>query len=165
MGYGLSKGKRQMTELERDLGRRWFDEVWNKGRREAIAEMLTPESIIHEGGVDTVGIEGFYPYFDRFRSAFSNIRVDVEDTIAQDDKVCVRWSFTGKHTGDGLGIAASGITLHLTGISILRVANNKLMEGWQNWDMLAMTEQIKGMHRSPTYISADIKMPAASAAG
>ena len=154
-----------MTEQERDLGRRWFDEVWNKGRREAIAEMLTPESIVHEGGIDTVGIDGFYPYFDRFQSAFSGIRVNIDDTIAQGDKICVRWSFTAKHTGDGLGIPPSGKTIHLTGISILRVANNKLLEGWQNWDMLAMTEQIKDLRRSSAYIGAGLERPAASAAG
>jgi len=152
-----------MTEQERDLGRRWFEEVWNQGRREAIAEMLTPESIVHEGGIDTVGIEGFYPYFDRFQSAFSGIRVNVEDSIAQDDKICVRWSLTGKHSGAGLGIASSGKTVHVTGITILRVANNKLLEGWQNWDMLALMEQVKDLRRSPTYIGAGLEMPAASA--
>ena len=154
-----------MTEQERDLGRRWFDEVWNKGRREAIAEMLTPESIVHEGGVDTVGIEGFYPYFDRLQSAFSSIQVNVDDSMAQGDKICVRWSFTAKHTGEGLGVAPSGITVDLTGITILRVKNNKLMEGWQNWDMLGLMEQIKGNRRAPTYISAALEMPAAGAAG
>jgi hypothetical protein len=60
-----------VTDLERDLGRRWFEEVWNKGRREAIAEMLTPGALIHDGGTDTAGAEGFYPFYDRLRGAFS----------------------------------------------------------------------------------------------
>jgi len=154
-----------MTEQERDLGRRWFDEVWNKGRREVVAEMLTPESVLHESGADTVGADGFYPFFDRFRAAFSGIRVNVEDTIAQGDKISVRWSFTGKHTGDGLGVAPSGITVHLTGISIFRVADNKLVEAWQNWDMLGMMEQIGGQRRAPTYISASLEMRGAGSAG
>jgi len=50
-----------MTEPERDLGRRWFEEVWNQKRREAIAEMLLPESVIHDGGIDSTGPEGFIP--------------------------------------------------------------------------------------------------------
>jgi hypothetical protein len=58
-----------MTEEERDLGTRWFEEVWNKGRRDAIPEMLAPDSVLHEGGQDSVGPDGFYPLFDRMQSA------------------------------------------------------------------------------------------------
>ena len=143
-----------MTESERDLGRRWFEMVWNQGRREAIAEMLSPDGVIHDGGSDTVGPDGFYPFFDRIGASFSGLHVNVEDTIAEGDRVCVRWSCTANHTGDGLGIAPSGMTIHVTGISILRIANGKLVEGWQNWDMLGMMEQIKGHSKSATYIGA-----------
>jgi len=52
-----------MTESERDLGRRWFELVWNQGKREAIAEMLSPNALIHDGGTDTRGIDGFYVFF------------------------------------------------------------------------------------------------------
>jgi predicted ester cyclase len=143
-----------MTDLERGLGSRWFEQVWNEGRREAIAEMLAPEGVLHEAGTDTIGPEGFYPFFDRMRATFSDLRVKVEDTIAEGDKICVRWSCTAGHTGDGLGIAATGVTMHVTGISILRVAGGKLVEGWQNWDMLGMMEQIKGGGKAATYIAA-----------
>src|SRR5262249_35846299 len=117
-----------MTDEERDLGRRWFEEVWNKGRREAIDEMLAPEGVIHDGGTDTVGPEGFYPFFDRLNATFSEFHVHVEDSIAEGDKICVRWSCTAKHTGDGLGMPATGVTTHITGISILRVADGRLVE-------------------------------------
>ncbi|HWZ30372.1 MAG TPA: ester cyclase [Bryobacteraceae bacterium] len=143
-----------MTEQERDLGRRWFELVWNQGRREAIAELLTPEAVIHDGGTDTVGPEGFYPFFDRLNHAFSTFHVNVEDSMADGDKVCVRWSCTAKHTGDGLGMPPTGVTIHITGISILRVAGGKLIEGWQNWDMLGMMQQIQGVQTASTYIGA-----------
>ena len=92
-----------MTERERDLGRLWFEEVWNQRRREAIAEMLLPESVIHDGGTDSTGSEGFYPFFDRMNSALSEVHVSVDDSFAEGDKICIRWSATGKHTGTGLG--------------------------------------------------------------
>jgi predicted ester cyclase len=151
-----------MTTEEKNLGRRWFEEVWNKGRREAIGEMLAPESIVHEAGLDTPGIEGFYPFFDHLRAAFSEIQVNVDDTFADGDKSCVRWSFTAKHTGEGLGVAPSGVTVHVTGISIFRIKDNKLIEGWQNWDMLAMMEQIKGVGKTATYIGVPLKTTATS---
>lgn len=143
-----------MTEHERGLPLRWFEEVWNQGRREAIAEMLTPESVLHEAGSDTVGADGFYPFFDRLHAAFSDFQVTVEDTITEGDRICVRWTCKMRHTGDALGIPATQKTIHISGISIMRVANGKLIEGWQNWDMLGMIEQIQGAQRSTTYVSA-----------
>ncbi len=144
---------KNVTKAERDLGRRWFDEVWNQGRREAIAEMIAPEAVLHEGGADSKGPDAFYPFFDRMIATFSEIRVNVEDTLAEDDKLCVRWSFCGKHTGNGLGIPPTGKTVNVTGISILRVAGAMLLEGWQNWDMLGLMEQVKDVRPSPTYVA------------
>src|SRR5579872_6315660 len=71
-----------MTELDRGLGKRWFEEVWNKRRREAIAEMLAPRAVLHEGNEECVGPEGFYPFFDRLTAAFSEFHVTVHETIA-----------------------------------------------------------------------------------
>jgi len=142
-----------MTEDERNLGNRWFEEVWNKGRREAIPEMLAAHAVLHEGGLDSVGPEGFYPLFDRVQSAMSEIRMTVHETIAEYDRICVRWSFTAKHQGPGLGIPASGKTIQVTGITIMRLEGGKAIEGWQNWDMLGMMEQIRGAERAPTYVA------------
>ncbi len=151
-----------MTEQERDLGRRWFDEVWNNGRREAIAEMLLPEAVLHEAGVDSAGAEGFYPHYDRLRTAFSEIHFEVDDSLASEDTICVRWVFTGKHTGEGLGVSPSGVAINVTGITIMRVANGMLMEGWQNWDMLGLMQQIQGEHKAPTYVAAPSAISATS---
>ena len=144
-----------MTENERDLGRRWFEEVWNKGRREAIPEMLAADGVLHEGDADSVGPEGFYPFFDRLNATLSEIHVTVHDNIAEGDRLCVRWTATGKHTGNGLGIPATGKTVHMTGMSIIRVAGDKFVEAWQNWDMLGLIEQIRGVEEpSAAYVAA-----------
>jgi steroid delta-isomerase-like uncharacterized protein len=144
-----------MADTARDLGRRWFDEVWNRGRREAIAEMLTPTCIIHDGEVDSTGAEGFHPFFDRISASFSQMQVVVEDTIAEGDTACIRWSCTAKHTGEGLGVPASGKTIHITGMTILRASGGKIVEAWQNWDMLGMLEQIQNAgKKAATYIGA-----------
>jgi len=80
--------------------------------------------------------------------------VSFEDTIAEGDKLCIRWDCTCRHTGDGLGAAPTGETVHVTGISIMRLADSMFAEAWQNWDMLGMMEQIKCVGKSGTYIEA-----------
>jgi|SRR5579863_7277728 len=142
-----------MTESERLLGKRWFDQVWNLGRREAIAEMLAPDAVVQDGETVTVGPSAFYSFFDRMIATFSEINVNVVDTLAEGDKLCVRWECTAKHTGDGLGVPPTGKTVRVTGISILRLKGTMFVEAWQNWDMLGMMEQIKGVGKSGTYIS------------
>lgn len=143
-----------MTEAQRDLGRRWFEQVWNQGQRDAIAEMAAPDAVIHDGETVTVGLNAFYSFFDRMTATFSEMHVNVEDCIAEGDKLCVRWECSGRHTGDGLGIAPTGKTFHITGISIMRLADMMFVEAWQNWDMLGMMEQINGAGKSATYIAA-----------
>jgi len=142
-----------MTEAERDLGQRWFELVWNQGRRDAIAEMLAPDALIHDGGADTRGPAGFYVFFDRMSATFSDVHVAIEHTVAENDRVCFRWLFTAKHTGAGIGIEATGKSVRVTGITIMRVANGKLAEGWQNWHMLGLLQQIQGTGNTSTYIA------------
>jgi len=142
-----------MTESERDLGRLWFELVWNQGKREAIGEMLPADALIHDGDADTRGPDGFYVFFDRMSAAFSDVHVTIEDNIAEADRFCVRWLFTAKHTGAGLGIEPTGKSVRVTGITIMRVANGKLVDGWQNWDMLGLLGQIQGTGHTSTYIA------------
>jgi steroid delta-isomerase-like uncharacterized protein len=144
-----------MPETGRTLGLRWFEEIWNRGRREAVPELLAPDGVIHDGATDSTGPEGFYPFFDRMNRIFSEIHVTLEDTIAEGDTACVRWSCTMKHTGEGVGVPPTGGTIQVTGISILRASGGKIVEAWQNWDMLGMMEQIQGRSNSAaTYIGA-----------
>jgi len=58
------------------------------------------------------------------------------------------------HTGNGFGIAPTGKTLHTTGITVVRIANGQLLEGWQNWDMLGLMAQMRGEGLGPTYLAA-----------
>ena len=69
-----------MTEIERNLGTRWFEEVWNKGRRDAIAELMRADCIIHDGSHASVRPAGFYMFFDRMRATLKDIKTTVHDT-------------------------------------------------------------------------------------
>jgi steroid delta-isomerase-like uncharacterized protein len=134
------------TEKNKALLRRWFDEVWNKGRADAIDEMLAADAIVHGLSDDPEnplkGPSGFKPFHEIFRGAFPDVEVVVEDTIAEGDKVVARCSVRAKHSGNHLGIAASNAAVSFTGISIVRINDGKIVEAWNNFDFMKMNKQI-----------------------
>ena len=140
-----------MSEQNISLMRRWFDEVWNKGRVETIHELMAPDAIgIGQGGSDATihGPQEFQAFAERLRGAFPDIHVTVEDAFEADGKVAVRWSATMTHQGSELGIPPSGKTVHITGISIVRLVNGQITAGWDNWDQLGMMQQIGAIQES-----------------
>ena len=138
--------ERSTAEANKALVRRWFEEVWNKGRAEAIEEMFAADGIAHGLSYDAEnplqGPADFKPFHATFRGAFPDIEVIVEDLIAEDDKVAVRCSVRGKHTGDHLGVAASNAPVDFTGVSIVRIKDGKIVEAWNNFDFMRMNRQI-----------------------
>jgi steroid delta-isomerase-like uncharacterized protein len=131
-----------LSEAYKQLAKRWFEEVWNHGHRQAISELLAPDALLHAGRTTSVGPEGFYPFFDRMHAAFSDIHITVHDAIAEGDKVCVRWSGTMRHIGFGLGVPPTNEQLDITGISIVRIADNRVAEKWQNWDIRGLMQLV-----------------------
>ena len=133
------------------LMRRWFQEVWNEGRTETIYELFSPDGIARgqnsaEG--ELRGPKDFEGFVRKIRGSFSDMKVKVEDVFGAGDKVVLRWSAVMKHTGDALGLPASGRTVNSCGITIARIAEGKIVEGWDNWDQLGMLEQI-GVYSPP----------------
>ena len=128
------------------LVRRWFDEVWTRGRAEAIDEMFAADGIAHglsdEAGNPLRGPADFKPFHEIFRGAFPDIEVVVEDVIAEGDKVAARCSVRARHSGDHLGVAASNAPVDFTGMTIARVRDGKIIEAWNNFDFMRMNKQI-----------------------
>jgi len=143
-----------MKQSAQEIGRLWFEVVWNRGRRGAIPELLSPDVLLHDAGEDSVGIEPYLLFFDRMQDTFSEIHVDIEDIVAEYDKAAIRWNCRARHTGYGFSIPPTGVEVRMTGISIIQVEDGKVVEAWQNWDMLGMMEQIQGRGAPPTYVTA-----------
>jgi len=127
------------------LVKRWFQEVWNEGRTETVMELLTPKVMgigqVEDGSTITTP-EEFLVFMKRLRGAFPNIQFKLEDVFGSGDKVAARWTMRGKHTGDHLGVAASGKDVAIRGISMITIRGGKLVEGWDNWDQLKMMQEI-----------------------
>ncbi len=77
-----------------------------------------------------------------YRTAFPGNQLTVEDYLAEGDTVVSRWTGRGTHKGDLMGIAPTGKQVTVTGISIQRIANGKIVEEWSNYDMLGMLQQL-----------------------
>ncbi len=135
-----------MTTESKEVMRRWFEEVWNKGREEVIDQLFAEDGVAHgladESGSELRGPEGFKPFFHKFRGAFPDIQVVIEDAIAEGDKVAVRCSVRARHTGEGLGLAATNQPVAINGMCIARVKNGKIVEAWNNFDFMGLFQQI-----------------------
>jgi steroid delta-isomerase-like uncharacterized protein len=125
--------------------RKWFEDVWNQGREEAINEMCA-EDVIGYGqaqhGADIHGRDHFKQFWRGFRAAFSDIHIDIHETIEQDDRVVARWTMTMTHSAGFLGIAPTNRRVSVNGVSIQQLAGGQIIAGWDNWDQLGLLVQL-----------------------
>jgi steroid delta-isomerase-like uncharacterized protein len=127
------------------LMKRWFQEVWNEGRTQTIYDLVAENAVAtgqDQPGVEIHGPADFVALHERLRGAFPDIRIRVEDAFGAGDKVTVRWSAVMTHTGDHLGIPPTKKNVSITGITITQIENGKIVRGWDNWDQLALMQQL-----------------------
>jgi len=137
-----------MSSDNKAVARRWFDQVWNAGRAEAIDEMLAADAVVHGLGDDLRGPAGFKPFHAAYRNAFPDVTIQVDELVAEGPMVAIRWSGSGTHHGDGLGFAATGRPVQFSGMALVRIEGGKIVEGWNNFDQLGMLQQL-GMTTLP----------------
>ena len=134
-----------MSHEPHTLVHRWFAEVWNQGREETVDELFAANGIAHglgEGDADARGPAAFKIFLHNMRSALPDVHIRIEDTIVQGDKAVVRVVLKGTHHGEGLGLPPTGRRVSISGIVIVRVANDQIVEGWNNWDQLGLLQQL-----------------------
>jgi predicted ester cyclase len=124
----------------------WFEEVWNQRDAKAIDRLLDPDAIAHgisgADGKEPRGPAEFKDFHQRFLTAFPNLVISVEDTVSEGDKIAARCTVRAKHEGEGLGFAATGKQVEITGMCILRTRDGKSVEAWNNFDFLKMHSQM-----------------------
>ena len=127
------------AEENKAIVKRWNDEIWNKRNVDIINELGDVNYISHNTNYDRAA---FREWAVGIRAAFSEGGITIEDTIAEGDKVVIRWTMHGTHTGEFMGISVTGKQVTLKGISIYRIANGKIVEDWSNSDDLGMMQQL-----------------------
>ena len=129
------------------LVRAWFHEVWDVGDESAIDRLMAPDAKVHglsgpDGPSVMIGPAHFKPFFRTMRAALGDLEIEVIRTIVQDDLVAAHCHVIARHVGETLGGPATGRPVEFWGITIARVADGKLVEGWNVFDFLSLYQQL-----------------------
>lgn len=129
-----------MPQSPQDVVVRWFEEVWNKGRVEAIDELATPDfkSYGFPQPESVMKRDQFKEYVLEFHRSFTHIHVSVDEVLTEGYRVAVRWSGQMKHTGSGLGFAPTGKVVDVHGMSMAHLRDGLISEGWNALDLASV---------------------------
>ncbi len=131
------------VEANRAVAHRFFTEVWGGGSEAVAEELLATTYVGHmTGNPQPLDRAGWFAFYRAFRQAFPDARFTVEDVIAEGDRVVLRLTMRGTHQGTFNGIPATGRSVTVGGVSIERIVDGKIVEGWVTNDALGMLQQL-----------------------
>ena len=128
----------------KNANRRLFEEVWNNKNMAAIDELVAAEYIHHDPQTPKFsdGRDGYKQLVAFYLNAFPDSHFTIDQEIQEGETVVTRWTVTGTHRGDLATLPATGKTFSVTGISVARLQNGRLLESWNNWDALGLMQQL-----------------------
>jgi steroid delta-isomerase-like uncharacterized protein len=132
-------------ETNKAIVQRMIDEVMNQQNLAVIDELFASDYLMHDPAwpMEVKGPEGFKQWAGAmFEPYFSDSHIAAEDIFAEGDKVVVRWTWSGTHTGEFMGIPPTGRPIAITGTSIHRFADGKFVESWVSYNSLGMIQQL-----------------------
>jgi steroid delta-isomerase-like uncharacterized protein len=136
------------TEKNKNIVRRFVQEVWNEGKLEVADEVLAADYIEHPSTPDEskkeepTGPDGMKRFVAMFRNAFPDITFTIEHMVAEDDKVAIHLVGQGTHRGELHGLPPTGKHVRIGGAAIHRIQDDKIVETYQVVDRLSLREQL-----------------------
>jgi steroid delta-isomerase-like uncharacterized protein len=142
-GTNAEERRTVSSEQNKTIVRRLLEEPW-KGELRVIDELVDRNYVGYDPSIPEPlrGPDGFKEFVSSYRAAYSDARITVDDQIAEGDKVATRWTGRGRHDGDLMGIAPTGKQVKVSGLTLSRVANGKVIEEYTNWDTFGMMQQL-----------------------
>jgi steroid delta-isomerase-like uncharacterized protein len=133
-----------MSADTKAIARRFLEEAFNSGNLDVVNELVAPEFVNHDAALPepTVGIEAAKASIAGYREAFPDLRLTIEQQLAEGEYVTTRWSARGTHQGNLMGMAPTGKQATVTGITIDRIVSGRFVESWTNWDTLGLMQQL-----------------------
>jgi steroid delta-isomerase-like uncharacterized protein len=124
--------------------RRLYQEVWNRRKLELVSDLISPSHALHDNNSSgsSVGPEAYKALMALYLAAFPDLRVTVEDTVAEKDKVAASWTISGTHKGEFWGVRPTNKKMSLDGITIHHIANGKIIDSYISFDALGLMRQL-----------------------
>ena len=134
-----------MATLEENkaIVRRYLDEFWN-GNASVADEVIAQDYSAHDPGTPgrQGGVAGEKQTMAMYFEVFPDFRLQIEDMVAEGDRVAARWTVRGTQRGALPGLPPTGKTATISGISVYRLRDGQIAEHWLNWDTLGMLQQL-----------------------
>jgi predicted ester cyclase len=129
-----------MTKRNKELSAAFTALFSGEGKAE---DCMSTDVVVHGGSMGEFrGLDALKGFISAYRTAFPDVRSVVEDQIAEGDKVVTRWTSRGTHEGDLNGIAPTGKAMETSGVTIERIAGDRIVEVWVAKDDLGMLQQL-----------------------
>jgi steroid delta-isomerase-like uncharacterized protein len=134
-------------DTNKQIVRRFFDEVLTKQSRPAIAELIDLDLVLHHPMLPNgIGSQpDFTALLATLRKAFPDLKYTVDDLVAEGDKVAARWTARGTYSGELPGAPpgkGKGVNVKIGGNDIFAIANHRIKEIWACSDLLGLMRQI-----------------------
>jgi steroid delta-isomerase-like uncharacterized protein len=132
-----------MSEQNKAVSRGFF-EAWERGDLDALDDLVAADAVDHDAynPFKDEGLQGAKKLIQMYLSAFPDTSFTIEEQVAEGDLVATRWSATGTQEGELMGNAATGRSINISGMSIDRIEDGKVVESWGNWDTMGMFQQL-----------------------
>lgn len=130
------------TDANKALVRRFVDEIFEAGRLESIDELVAPDFVSHTFGIADDGAAKLKAAAERVHASLTGVRFEIEDMVAEDDRVAVRLTASGTATGDFMGMPAAGKRYRIGEMHFFRLADGKVVEHWHQYDAAGQMKQL-----------------------
>jgi steroid delta-isomerase-like uncharacterized protein len=131
-----------MSEQNKSLVRRFVDEIWNKKNINKLDEFLSPNYSAHNPDGMIHGLNEFRQQYETLTKAFPDCGFTIDQMLAEEDMVSVRYTITGTHRGELRGTPATGKSIRTQAMAQVKILGGKMTEGVIVWDRLALYEQL-----------------------
>lgn len=134
----------------KQIVQRYMDECWSQGKLNNLNELVASNSHLHDPVFPSLspGAENLRRHIETCRTGFPDLKFRIDDTIAERDEVVAHWTATGTHKGNFLGMPPTHKQATVSGTSIYRFEDSKIVEEWAHWDLMSMMHQL-GLHMVP----------------
>lgn len=133
-----------MSNIEENkaIMRRLIEELWNQQKIDLADELFSEDSTAPDIPQLPPGPMGTKIVAGMFLKAFPDLHMEINDIIAEGDRVAARFTETATHKGDFMGIPATGKSVKFTEMAIIEIKNGKIVKSWYNTDMFTIMQQI-----------------------